>query len=127
MTQNNLGAALQVLGERGDDGALHRAVAAYEAALEEYTRERAPLAWAMMQNNLGPRFRRSVSAAMIRYCAAPSWPMRRRSRNYPGTTPWLISPWLQVTWRALAIALLGPPRCRANWRRLAHTRAAAAF
>jgi hypothetical protein len=28
-------------------------VPAYEAALEEYTRESAPLGWAMTQNNLG--------------------------------------------------------------------------
>jgi Asp-tRNA(Asn)/Glu-tRNA(Gln) amidotransferase A subunit family amidase len=53
MTQNNLGAPLQVLGQRGDDAALHRAVAAYEAALLERTRERAPLDWAVTQNNLG--------------------------------------------------------------------------
>ena len=44
---------LRTFGERGDDDALRRAVAAFESALEEYTRDRAPLAWAMTQNNLG--------------------------------------------------------------------------
>jgi hypothetical protein len=43
-----------VLGERESGTArLEAAVAAYRAALQERTRERVPLAWAMTQNNLG--------------------------------------------------------------------------
>ena len=53
MTQMNLGLALLRLGERGDDAALVRAVSALEAALEEFTRERAPTQWALTQMNLG--------------------------------------------------------------------------
>ena len=54
MTQNNLGNALRTLGERESGTArLEEAVAAYRAALEEWTRERVPLDWAMTQNNLG--------------------------------------------------------------------------
>ena len=54
MTQNNLGTALLRLGERESGTArLDEAVAAFRAALEEYTRERVPLDWAMTQNNLG--------------------------------------------------------------------------
>jgi hypothetical protein len=54
MTQNNLGAALQTLGERESGTArLDEAVAAYRAALQEWTRERVPLDWAATQNNLG--------------------------------------------------------------------------
>jgi tetratricopeptide (TPR) repeat protein len=54
MTQNNLGTALQTLGERESGTArLEEAVAAYRAALEEYTRDRVPLHWAATQNNLG--------------------------------------------------------------------------
>ncbi len=54
MTQNNLGIALPTLGERESGTArLEEAVAAYRAALEEYTRERVPLDWATTQNNLG--------------------------------------------------------------------------
>ena len=54
MTQNNLGNALQTLGEREDGTVrLEEAVAAYRAALEVRTRERVPLDWAMTQNNLG--------------------------------------------------------------------------
>ena len=54
MTQNNLGNALATLGERESGTArLEEAVAAYRAALEERTRERVPLDWAMTQNNLG--------------------------------------------------------------------------
>ena len=53
-TQNNLGIALWTLGERESGTArLEEAVAAYRAALKEWTRERVPLDWAMTQNNLG--------------------------------------------------------------------------
>lgn len=54
MTQSNLGTALLSLGERESGTArLEEAVAAYRAALQEYTRERVPLDWAMTQHNLG--------------------------------------------------------------------------
>jgi hypothetical protein len=54
MTQNNLGNALQTLGERESGTArLEQAVAAYRAALEEYTRDRVPLDWAMSTGNQG--------------------------------------------------------------------------
>jgi tetratricopeptide (TPR) repeat protein len=54
MTQNNLGTALQTLGERESGTArLEEAVTAYRAALTECTRDRMPLRWAMTQNNLG--------------------------------------------------------------------------
>jgi tetratricopeptide (TPR) repeat protein len=39
--------------QRGDNTALLVAVDTYRAALEEWTRERVPLDWAMTQNNLG--------------------------------------------------------------------------
>ena len=49
-----IGNALRVLGERGDDDALMTgAVTAYRDALTVYTREAAPMDWAMTQNNLG--------------------------------------------------------------------------
>ena len=52
--RTNLGNALFGLGEReGGTARLEEAVAAYRAALEERTRERVPLDWAMTQNNLG--------------------------------------------------------------------------
>ena len=52
--RNNLGTALSTLGERESGTArLEEAVAAYRAALEERTRDRVPLQWAMTQNNLG--------------------------------------------------------------------------
>ncbi len=52
--RGNLGTALAVLGEReSGTSRLEQAVAAYRAALEEFTRERAPLDWAATQNNLG--------------------------------------------------------------------------
>jgi hypothetical protein len=54
MTQNNLGMALQTLGARESGTAqLTEAVAAYRAALEEFTRERWPLDWAMTLGNEG--------------------------------------------------------------------------
>jgi tetratricopeptide (TPR) repeat protein len=52
-TQNNLGLALKSLGERESGTArLEQAVAAYDEALKEYTRERAPLQWASSQHGL---------------------------------------------------------------------------
>jgi hypothetical protein len=53
MTQNNLGTALQRLGEREPGTArLQEAVSAYRDALLEYTHDRVPLQWATTQNNL---------------------------------------------------------------------------
>ncbi|WP_238547778.1 tetratricopeptide repeat protein [Meridianimarinicoccus roseus] len=51
---NDLGLALQTLGEReaGTDR-LEQAVTAYHAALEEFPRDSVPLDWAMTQMNLG--------------------------------------------------------------------------
>ena len=54
MTQNNLGTALRILGEReGSSEKLQQAVEAFQAALQERTRERVPLDWAAAQNDLG--------------------------------------------------------------------------
>ena len=51
---NDLGVALQALGERESSTArLQAAVTAYENALTEWTREKVPLYWAMTQMNLG--------------------------------------------------------------------------
>ncbi len=52
--QTNLGTALWTLGQRESGTArLEEAVVAYRAALEEMTRERVPLDWAVTQMNLG--------------------------------------------------------------------------
>jgi len=54
MTQDNLGTALTKLGQRASGTTrLEEAVAAFRAALEERTRERVPLEWAITQHNLG--------------------------------------------------------------------------
>ncbi|MCA3517385.1 MAG: tetratricopeptide repeat protein [Rhodobacter sp.] len=55
---NDLGNALQTLGQREAGTArLEQAVAAYGAALTEWTQDRVPLNWAMTQNNLGSALR----------------------------------------------------------------------
>jgi tetratricopeptide (TPR) repeat protein len=52
--QYALGITLSEIGEQaGDNSALIGAVEAYRAALEEQTRDRVPLQWAMTQSNLG--------------------------------------------------------------------------
>jgi tetratricopeptide (TPR) repeat protein len=52
--QNNLGLALESLGERESDPIrLQEATAAFREALKERIRERVPLDWATSQNNLG--------------------------------------------------------------------------
>ena len=54
MTQMNLGNALSELGERESGTArLEEAVAAYRAALDEQTRDRVPLDWAISTGNQG--------------------------------------------------------------------------
>ncbi len=54
MTQNELGNALQTLGEReGSQARLAEAVAAFRAALEVNTRVAMPAQWATTQNHLG--------------------------------------------------------------------------
>ena len=77
-----LGNALQTLGDR-ESGTerLEQAVVAYRTALEEYTRERAPLDWAMTQNNLGNALQtlgeRAYRAALEEYKGAdPNIPDR---------------------------------------------------
>ena len=55
---NGLGAALATIGGRESSTArLEQAVAAYEAALKEWTRDKVPLDWAITQNNLGTALR----------------------------------------------------------------------
>ncbi len=54
LTQNELGDALQTLGEREGSGArLAEAVTAFRAALEVHTRAAMPAQWATTQNHLG--------------------------------------------------------------------------
>ena len=67
----------EALGERESGTArLEEAVAAYRAALEEWTRERVPLDWAETQNNLGAALARSASGRAGRRGS------RRRSRPF---------------------------------------------
>ena len=83
-TQNNLGNALLTLGERESGTArLEEAVAAYRAALEEWTRERVPLDWATTQNNLGNALSdaRASGRAGRRGWRRRSPPIARRWRN----------------------------------------------
>ena len=53
MTQNNLGTALQKLGERSESvQPFQDAISAYQSALKEWTQERSPMTWAMTAANL---------------------------------------------------------------------------
>lgn len=62
LTQNNLGNALRILGERESGTTrLQESVVAYRLALEEWTRERVPLDWARP---------RTTSAMRLRYWAS---------------------------------------------------------
>ncbi|MGD9981606.1 MAG: hypothetical protein AB7H66_05060 [Hyphomonadaceae bacterium] len=73
-TQQNLGIALQILGERGAPDGLERSVAAYEAALTVRTREADPSGWAQTQMNLANALQiqgeRGVPQALERAIAA---------------------------------------------------------
>ena len=83
----NLGTALQALGERESGTArLEEAVAAYRAALEERTRERVPLDWAKTQINLGNALRPSANARAARRGWRRRWrPTARRWRSGPAS------------------------------------------
>jgi tetratricopeptide (TPR) repeat protein len=76
MTQNNLGNALHILGDRESGTArLKASVAALRDALKERTRQRVPLEWAQTQNNL-LRLEYSASArAEQRALRSPSQPL----------------------------------------------------
>ena len=78
MTQNNLGNALSTLGERESGTArLEEAVAAYRAALEEWTRERVPLDWAMATGDQGVALEYWPSVPATRSRAAGARPDSR--------------------------------------------------
>jgi tetratricopeptide (TPR) repeat protein len=87
MAQNNLGAAFLSLGKRESGTArLEDAVAAYRAALTEWTRERVPVQWAMAQNNLGAAFlnlgvRESGTARLEEAVTAYSAALTERTRE----------------------------------------------
>jgi Tetratricopeptide repeat len=75
--------ALGVLGEReSGTGKLTEAVAAFRSALEEWTRERVPLDWAMTQMNLGNAlFRLGEHESGTGSSQRRSRPIARRWRN----------------------------------------------
>ncbi len=87
MTQNNLGTALVALGERESGTArLEQAVAAYDEALKERTRERVPLQWATTQNNRGNALltlgeRESGTARLEQAVAAFDEALKERTRE----------------------------------------------
>ncbi len=71
---------------KGDNPALLIAIAAYREALKEYTRERVPLDWAMMQNNLGAALsalgeRKSGTARLEEAVAAYRDALKERTRE----------------------------------------------
>ncbi|MFZ4410115.1 MAG: hypothetical protein ACOYOH_22405 [Paracraurococcus sp.] len=81
-----LGAALSVIGNQaGDEAALRWAVAAYDAALGERTRNRVPLDWAATQNKLGAALstlgERGDDAALRRAVAAFGAALEERTRD----------------------------------------------
>jgi len=77
---NDLGVALVERGERESGTArLEEAVAAYRAALEERTRDKVPLQWAMTQMNLGA-VRMGHDADEPWRCAAKPRGARKRNR-----------------------------------------------
>src|ERR1700730_14673642 len=81
--------ALRALGEReSETGRLEEAVAAYREALQEDTRDRVPLRWAMIQSNLAVRFGYSASArAGRRGSKRPLPPFARPCRKGPARAP----------------------------------------
>src|SRR6185437_2834807 len=85
MTQTQLGNALQTLGMRENGSArLEEAIVAYRAALEEQTRERAPIQWAATQGNPATCCSFSVTARAARN----GW----RRQSSPTARHWTYGP-----------------------------------
>jgi hypothetical protein len=110
MTQTNLGAALRLLGERESGTArLEEAVAAFREALQEFTRARVPLKWAMTQMNLG----------------RSSLPIANPCRKIPARVP---LQWAKSTGnQGVALMLLAERRGDAKMAKLAVQQIEAAF
>ncbi len=93
-TLNNLGNTYKILGERGGDAMLDKALTAYELALQEYTQDKVRLSWATTQNNLGEAYRtlgeRGDDAMLERAVAVYELALQERTRekvplNWAGT------------------------------------------
>jgi len=79
VTQNNLGSALMLLGERESGQAPRTGDRCFRDALKENSRELMPLDWAMIQNNLCIALRTLGSArAELPGWKRPSPPVARR-------------------------------------------------
>jgi exonuclease VII small subunit len=88
MTQTNLGAALRLLGERESGTArLEEAVAAFREALQEFTRARVPLKWAMTQMNLGNALATLGGRESGTGWKRPSPPIANPCRKLPARAP----------------------------------------
>ena len=77
---------------------LKEAVVAFRAALEEFTRDRMPLEWAIMQNNLGNALRafgereegtdRLEEAVSAYRATLEEWTHERAPMQWAGTNNW---------------------------------------
>ena len=118
---NDLGNALQTLGEREDGTArLEAAVKALESALQEYTRERQPQDWAGTQNNLGNALqtlgqRESGTARLEAAVSAFEAALQEWTRE-----------WVPLDW-AMAQNNLGNVLCSLAEREIGNARIEAAF
>ena len=85
--ENALGITLTVIGDQaGENGALADAAGAFHAVLEEWTRDRVPLAWAATQANLGAALarlgeRESGTAHLTEAVAAYRAALEERTRD----------------------------------------------
>ena len=80
------GALEQQGDERGDNAALARAISVYRLTVTEYSRERVPLRWASIQNNLGTALRilgerESGTAGLEQALATYELALRERTRE----------------------------------------------
>ena len=118
--ENNLARVLETLGGREEGTArLEEALVAYRAALEERTRERAPLNWARTQTNLGNDARtlgeRENGTARLEEAVAPIARRWRNGRASREPLDWAMTQnsLARMRWRHLAAVRTG----RRGWRR----------
>jgi hypothetical protein len=115
MTQNNLGYALEALGERQSGTAqLEEAAAAYRVALEERTRERVPLDWAYYEHGLadalaalGKRQKNAARMEEALICMRGAAEVYRQAGSY-----WLPTAQNRITEMEAALVELQPAHAR---------------
>ncbi|MGD9980259.1 MAG: hypothetical protein AB7H66_16225 [Hyphomonadaceae bacterium] len=90
-TEVQIGNAYTLLADRGDLAAIPRAVAAYEAAITVWTRERDPAAWSFVQQNLSNVLTRAGPQSMHSAVSSAEAAVAEAARPGRDRTLWALA------------------------------------